>query len=344
MLKKIIALLFLISAIFFGWTFRYTYATKVQEPDIEKELKQVATQKYLNQKIKEALQEDRVDDAKTYIDLANFEKIPLDKELLSQLEEKETPIASALRGVKDFASGFISGKSENGASLGGSVVSDFTVVGDLRDTYKEGSKYLAGESYDKFLLNISLIGIAITASAYVSFGATAPVKTGEAVIKSAYKSGKLTKGFTKVLDKKLAQSVDLKLLKKADFSSISKMKSSAKSIVKSINPKPLKGLLKELNTIKKNTSFSDSIKLLKYADNEKDLVKIAKVSAKYKKHTAGIFKVLGKRVLRAGKVVVKYTAKFILNIVGFLLSVIGFFVSLFVGAVIKRTVTGRKYV
>ena len=82
--------------------------------------------------------------------------------------------------------------------------------------------------------------------------------------------------------------------------------------------------------------------MIKYADNEKDLVKIAKVSTKYKKHTAGIFKVLGKRVLRSGKVVVKYTTKFILNIVGFLLSVMGFFVSLLSLKWLKGTIAGKK--
>ncbi len=328
-MRRVVALIFLIAALFFAWSFRYTYTTKVEKPNIDKMLKERVTKESLNQKIKEALDSEKIDDAESYIELAHYLHLPINKELLQEYKEQQRPIANAMRSVKEFASGFITGKSESGASLGGSVVSDFTVVGDLRDSYKEGSKYLANEPYDKFLLNISLVGLAITASTYATFGATAPVKTGEAVIKSAYKSGKLTKGFTKVLDKKLAQSVDLNLLKQVDFSSFAKMRKSTKAVVKSINPKPLKGLLKELNLIKKNTSLSDSVKLLKYVEREKDLAKITKISAKYKKGTVGVFKLLGKRVLRAGKVVLKYTTKFVMSIIGFVLSIVGFFMTLF---------------
>ena len=327
-MRKFLAILFLAAAIFFGWSFKYTYSTKLQEPDIDKELKKVATKSYLESKIKNALETKNLDEAQSYISLAKYLNINIDKELLQEYQKEQKPMAAALRSVKDFAKGFISGKSSNSASLSGSVVSDFTIVGDLRDTYIEGSKYLNSEPYDKFLLNISLIGLAITASSYASFGATAPVKTGVSIIKSGYKSGKLSKGFIKILDKKLSKSVNLKLLKKADFSSFSKMKQSSKIVAKSINPKPLEALLKQLNRINKNTSLSDSVKLLKYVKSEKDLAKLVKLSNKYKKGTLAVFKTLGKRVLRAGKVVVKYSVKFVLNIAGFVLSVIGFLVSL----------------
>ncbi len=337
-MKKIIAVIFLLSAIFFGWTFKYTYATKVQEPNIDAELKQVATKEYLENKIKEALKQDNIDDAKSYINLASYLNTPIQSELKEKVKKQETPIASTIRKAKEFASGFITGKSESAASLGGSVVSDFTVVGDLRDTYKEGSKYLQGQNYDKFLLSISLLGLAITASTYVSFGATAPIKTGEAVVKTAYKSGKLTKGFMKILDKKFSKSVNLKLVKNLDFGSFSKFKNSSRAVIKSINPKPFKTLFKQLNTIKNNTSYIDSVKLLKYVNNEKDLAKIVKISSKYRDNTVGVFKVLGKRVLRTGKVVIKYTSKFILNIIGFILSIFGFLVTMFFGRLLRSKI------
>ena len=257
-MSKLFAILFLAAAIFFAWSFKYSYTTKVQEPNIDKELKKLAKKDFLNKKIQEALIKQNLDEAQSYIALANYLHIDIDKNLLQKYENEKKPIATVIRDVKDFTRGFISGKSNSGASLSGSVISDFTLVGDLRDTYIEGSKYLNNEPYDKFLLNISLIGLAVTASTYASFGATTPIKTSVSIIKSAYKSSKLNKGFIKILDKKLTKSVDLKLLKKADFSSFSKMKQSTKLIAKSINTKPLMGLLKELNKIKQNTSISDS--------------------------------------------------------------------------------------
>jgi len=333
--RKFIALIFLLSAIFFGWAFKYTYATKTQEPNIDAELKQVATKEYLENKITEALKEDKIEDAKSYINLANYLNIPINSELKKRIKKEGALLPSSIRKAKEFVKGFITGKSETAASLGGSVVSDFTVVGDLRDTYKEGSRYIQGKDYNKFLLNISLVGLAITASTYVSLGATAPLKTGEAVVKTAYKSGKLTKGFINILDKKFSKSIDLKLIKNLDFSSFKSFKNSSRAVIKSINPQPFKTLFKQLGTIKSNTSYIDSVKLLKYANSEKDLVKIVKISDKYKNNTLGVFKVLGKRVFRAGKIVVKYTSKFILNIVGFLLSIIGFFITLLLGRFIR---------
>ena len=337
-MRKVIAIIFLLSAIFFAWAFKYTYTTKIEEPNIDAKLKEVASKKYLENKIEEALKQDSIDDAKSYLGLANYLNISIKRELKDKIKKQEAPLPSTIRKAKEFTRGFITGKSESAASLSGSVVSDFTVVGDLRDTYKEGIKYLQGKEYDKFLLNISLLGLAITASAYVSFGATVPLKTGEAVVKTAYKSGKLTKGFINILDKKLSQSIDLKLLKNVDFSSFKRFKNSSKVVLKSINSKPFKTLFKHLNTIKNNTSYIDSVKLLKYVNTEKDLARIVKVSDKYRDNTVSVFKVLGKRVLRTGKVVVKYTGKFILNIIGFLLSIVGFFVTIFLGKFVRKKV------
>ncbi len=327
-LKKVWLIIFLILSIYFGYSVKQNYKKVPENVDIDKELKKTATAQYLNSHIKTALEKDNIDDAKMYLNLADFLNVKIEPHLREKLKKADSGLNKIYRNAKDFTRGFFTGNSTNRYGISGSVLADFTLYGDLRDGYKEGRKYFNGESYDKFLLGISLVGIALTASEFVTLGASTPVKTGESIVKTAYKSGKISAKFSKVLEKKLAKSVDFKLLKKADFSSIGKMEKSAKEIAKSVNPKPLKTLFKDFKTLQKNTSLEDSIHLIKYADSEKDLEKIVKLSSKYKKNTRGIFKVLGKKIIRGGKLVVKYSAKLIYNIVGFLISAIGFLVSL----------------
>jgi len=333
---KKLSILFVILALLFGYTFKYTIQKQRVPINIDAELKKTATKEYLNTHIKYALKSDKIDDAKEYVNLAKYLKVDINSSLLKELKKKDNYIDNTIRESKDFINGFLTGKAESGASLGGSIVSDFTLYGDLRDIYKEGKKYILNENYDKFLLGVSMVGVALTASTYVSLGATSPVKSGESAIKVAYKSGKITKGFTKVIEGKLAKSVDLKALKKADFSSFTKAKNSIKQVAKTVNTKPLKSLFKSLNKIEKSTSFADTVKLLKYVDNEKDLAKLTKITAKYKKNSVAVLKVLGKRVLRGTKLAIKYGTKFFINLFAFIFSIFGFFVSLFLARRVKR--------
>ena len=335
-MRKSLLYLFLGAILLCGYLFRYTYTTETPEAPIGEMLQETATPQYLNSRIKSALEHRQIGDAKLYIDLAHYLDTPVDPALIEAYQATQTPLAKAIRNTKAFGKGFFTGKGTNGIELGGSIVSDFTVVGDVRDIYREGSRYLKGESYDKFLLNISLIGLAVTASTYASLGAAAPIRTGASVIKNGYRSGKLTKGFAKIVEKRLAKSVDKKRLKQIDFRSIDGIKSAGKTLSKSIDPKPLRSLFGKLDTIKKNTSLGDTIHLLKYVDNEKELAKVVKLSGKYKKETRGILKVLGKSALRSGKSVVKLTAKFLANLAGLLLSLAGFAVTVWQLSRLKR--------
>jgi len=333
---KKLNILFIILSFLFAYAFKYTIEKQSVPINIDTELKKSATKEYLNSHIKDALKSDKIDDAKEYINLAKYLNVKVDNSLLKELEEKDNYIDNTIRKSKDFANGFLTGKAESGASLGGSIVSDFTPYGDLRDIFIEGKKYIFKEDYDKFLLGISIVGFALTTSTYVSFGATSPIKTGESVIKAAYKGGKITKGFTKVIEGKLAKSVDLKVLKKVDFSSFTKAENSIKQVAKTVKTKPLKSLFKSLTKIEKHTSLEDTVKLLKYVDNEKDLAKLTKITTKYKKNSVAVLKVLGKRVLKGTKLVIKYGTKFFINLFAFIFSIIGFFVSLFLARRVKR--------
>ncbi len=323
-IKKYLFLISLIALFLFAWLIWQNYTTYIEEPNIMQELKEKADTNYLNRKVKEALDSKSYEDAKIYIDIAQLLHIPIRQNLLLSYNKQQSFFAKTKRDINSFYEGFFISKSSNGASLSGNIISDFTFIGDLRDIYKEGGDYISGKSYDKFTLSIALVGLALTASSYMSLGITSPLKATSSILKIAHKSKKITKSFTKVISKKLSNSINFNSLKEINFKSFSKMKASLKKIKDTIHIKPLKQLLNQLNILRRNTSTIDTIKLLKYINSEKDLERVVKLSKKYHKNTIGVLKILGKSALRAGKLVIKYTIEFISIFIGFFISFIGF--------------------
>jgi len=304
------------------------YQQKI-EPDIDKELRQKASKEFIQQHILDAIQNKEYEEAKSFIELAKMINIPIDPEVKEILKDETTGVKGYLNKSEDFFKGFLSGKSNNGASLAGSITSDFTIVGDVRDIYKEGGNYLNNQKYDKFILSLSLIGVGLTGATVISLGSSTIAKTGVSILKTAKKSKVLTKGFTKTISKKLDQSVDLKVLKNIDFSSLSNIKNSSKLFTKSINLKPIESLFKDLNKLKKNSSTIDSIKILKYIDSEKDLAKAVKITEKYQQSSLAVFKTLGKGVFRGAKYVVKKGSLYLPILIGLIFtSIFWIFVTL----------------
>ena len=321
-MKKLwLVILPLIAAAFFWGLKQNVYKEKI-EPNIDAELKEKASKDFIEQNIINAIKNREFEEAKSFIELSKMLKVSINPELEQTLEDETSGVKGYLHKSEDFFKGFFSGKANNGAELAGTITSDFTVVGDVRDIYKEGKHYINNEDYDKFTLSLSLIGLGLTGATVVSLGASAVPKAGVSILKAAKKSRALTKGFSKTVAKRLDKSVDLKVLKNIDFSSISSIKSSSKAFAKSINLKPIESLFKDLNKIKKNSSTVQTIKILKYVDNEKDLAKAIKVTNKYKKSSLAVFKTLGKGIFRGAKFVVKQTALYLPMLIGLIFTTI----------------------
>ncbi len=325
MAKTILLLLFFLTAGFFAW-WSYTSVTyEILEHNLTEVLQRQVKVGYLNEKIIQSIEEENFDDVQMYQNLSEMLELPLASSTHKNIELHNGLLKKSWRNTKAFTSGFIEGESSSMMEMSGSIVSDLTLYGDLRDLKKEGTKYMDDKPYDAFILNISLVGIGLSASQLLSVGATTPLKVGASTIKIAKKSGKLTKPFTEVLSKRLSRTVDTKLLKTLEFNSLFKVEKTKKTIAKSIDIKPVKSLFNDISLIKKNTSLVDTISLMKYVDTPKDLKTIGKISNTYKANTKGILKVLGKKALRVGKSVIKFTTILLWKLAGLVLSVFGFF-------------------
>lgn len=322
-MNKIILGIFIIC---FSIVIFYTYESEEVPLDIDEQLKTVATKEFLENSIKNAMTSNNNEEALNYFELAKDLNLVLNPQIISSLQspqEKDT-LEKLKDKSKNLYQGFILGKTDNEEQFYSSIASDFTVIGDARDFYKEGTNYIDGQSYDKIVLGLSAVGLGLTASQFVTLGTTTPLKVGSSVLKVTAKSGKLSKEFLEVLSQKISKTVDFQMLKKeVDFSSIDSIQKSFKKTGNAFDFSHMRGLTKNLDAIITNTSLYDTTKLLQYVDTEKDLEKMISITEKYKKSSKTVMKVLGKNILKATKTIVKYTALLIFELLGLLLSLFG---------------------
>jgi len=298
-MKKVVVSAFLLIFLSFFLVNSIEYKTV----DTDTLLKQKATPKFLQKQIDQALQKDDIQSAKEFVNLAKYLDITLPETTLKKIEQKDT----ISKKLTDFGKGFFYGTVSSPLELTGSITSDFTIIGDIRDIKSEGEKYLKNKPYNEFILGISIVGVALSASTYISLGTTSSLKVTTSLLKTAKKSKSLTKGFTKTITKKLDKTYDKRLFKEMDFTDIN----SIKRALKSVDIKPVEKLLQKLSKITHNTSVYDTMYILKYIDSEKDLNKVLKLSQKYKKNTKAVLKVVGKSALRGAKQSLVLTTKLI---------------------------------
>ena len=329
-MKKLLTLSFLGIAIFVF----YSYLTKgikyqYKEPNVRQMVLAKTKNHYLDKKISQLIEQNKYDEAKAYINLSkefNITLLPQTKELIKKEYSTSKKI---IRGTKSFFNGFISGKANSTTEVAGAITSDFTIYGDLRDITLEGKKYINNEPYDKLILGLSMAGVALSATTLFTLGTSEALKVGTSSLKIAKRQKYLTKGFSKTLGDTLEKTIDFKALKRVKLGSLDELKQSSKIIKNSVKLKHPKPILKDLNSIKKSTSITDTIHLMKYVDNTKDLKNIAKLSKRYKGATRGILKLFGKNVFRLIKVGIKWTTPLIISAVGLALASITFIITLF---------------
>ncbi len=329
-MKKLLTLSFLSLAIFIFYSYlTKSISYKYKEPDIKQMVLAKSKDNYLDKKITNLIENKKYNEAKGYIELAkefNITLLPTTKELI---KKEFSTTKKLIRGTKSFFNGFISGKANSSSEVAGAITSDFTIYGDLRDITIEGKKYINNKPYDKLILGLSMAGLALSASTFVTFGSSQPLKVATSSLKLAKRQKYLTKGFSKTLANTLEKTIDFKALKRVKLSSLDELKQSSKIVKNSVKLKHIKPILKDINTIKKNTSITDTIYLMKYIDNTKDLKNIAKLSKRYKGATKGILKLFGKNIFRLVKVGIKWTTPLIISAIGLVLATIAFIFTLF---------------
>jgi hypothetical protein len=141
--------------------------------------------------IRSALAAGDTDLAQSFVALAADRAVPIDPALVEQLKQATAKEATLTDKARRFVHGLWTGEPTDLASLAGTAFGDLFVFGDVRDAAREGTRYLTGQHYDRWILGLAGVGIGITAATYLSAGATAPERIGLSVVKAARRTGRL---------------------------------------------------------------------------------------------------------------------------------------------------------
>src|SRR5262245_50587055 len=108
----------------------------------------------VDREIEAALKDGDTDLAQSFVDLAQAERLPVSVDLLSRLEQTVAEQRSASHLAGRFATGLLTGDTDDLASFSGTVVGDLFAYGDIRDVVIQGKRLAVGEEADRLVLGL----------------------------------------------------------------------------------------------------------------------------------------------------------------------------------------------
>jgi hypothetical protein len=165
--------------------------------------------------IEAALAAGDVDLANSFVDLAAERGIAINPALAARVADANSPSANAVRNAKSFASGLITGQPNDMVGLVGTVVSDMSVFGDIRDATREGVHYARGEPTDELVLGLACVGMAVTVGTFASRGAASPARVGLTIVKAGRKAGWLSAHMASWATRSVRDVVDMEAMRRA---------------------------------------------------------------------------------------------------------------------------------
>lgn len=218
---------------------------------------------------KKLVEEERFAEADAWLDFfMNFDYVSNNVETAALHKKIKDERSSIIYNGKKAFMGFITGESDEIIGKGAGAVSDYLVIGDLRDLGKETWKYVKGEETDEVMIALSAIGVAATGSQVLSGagtaatgGAAAPTVAASTAVKSAAVTLKVAKRLGK-LPKWL----------------LKKIMVLAKAINKRKNIYEANELFNKITNLAKNFG---GLELLSKTSNEEDLNKMMLFTQKF---------------------------------------------------------------
>ncbi|MEA2935516.1 MAG: hypothetical protein QOD74_2162 [Variibacter sp.] len=260
--------------------------------------------------------------AKSFLDLAGERGLNVPSELAAQVNQAVESAASARAQLESFGRGLIVGEPDNVVGLAGTTLGDLLVFGDIRDAVREGTRYVSGQKVDEFVLGLSLVGIAITAGTYASFGAGTPARVGLSAVKVACKTGRISARMADWIGRSLREAVDWPALRRAGGSLAQPVSAVrvGRAAVKAGKADGLMKLAGDLGRVQSRAGTQGALDALKLAENPRDVARIAKLAEKKGSKTRAILKILGR-----GAIVLSVASwNLATSIFGAILTVLGF--------------------
>lgn len=154
------------------------------------QLRTAATPERIGREIDEALAADDPDLAESFVDLADRQHIEVSQDQRTRLRAEQG--SATWRSTRDFARGAVIGDVDGVAGLSGAFAGDLVGIGDVRDLSREGWHFASREPVDYVVTGLAAVGLAVTASTWLSAGAVTPARGGLTLLKGLKKAGRLS--------------------------------------------------------------------------------------------------------------------------------------------------------
>lgn len=256
-------------------------------------------------RIDSALAADDIETAEIYAEAATFAGYTVPADLRVRLAEANGIWQSTWRESTSFATGFVTGETNDLASFGGAVASDLTVVGDVRDIALEGGAMVQGEPYDEFILILSGVGLGITTATWATGGAALPVRVGASVTKAAKRTGRLAAPLLDDMSRLARQAVDMPRLKAdlagVDATDITGLKRIAGQHLETARHSRLVATLDDVGDMSSRLGPSETLRVLPHIRSAAEIGEVAAMAKVLGKKTRAVIELTGKTSLRLFK-------------------------------------------
>lgn len=326
-----VALAASVAAVAIGLASDFGFAVPL-EVAIERELSAVGGAERLNQRASSALDAYDVALARGFADLAQELGRPLPPDTLKRLEAAEAPAAVAMRNAKGAARGFATGEIDGTAALAGALAADLTVIGDLRDLAREGSKLAAGEEHSDLILGLAAAGVAVTAATYVTAGGAAPARFGLSVLKAARRTGAMTAEFAADLGRRFAKATEktADVARRAPRAETSRGGRALTALSESAG---------ELRAVGSAVGAGETVRLMRYVRSVDELPELRRFSQKFGTRSRAVAELMGRASLRAFRTTIRLGEMLLTHLIATLV----WFGSLIAGAVSNVAWRGLRF-
>ncbi len=231
----------------------------------------------------QALTERDEDLAASVAALAERNGVLLPPDLQSRINAAQARAASRIG--EDAWNGFLHGDAPNEAALAGAVAADITGVGDLRDLYRQATRYLNGEEVDGLTIGLAAAGLGLTAATVASFGLTLPERAGLSTLKAVRRTGRLSPALAREAGAAASAALDGAALRAVSTSlarlDLSAARQAAVRVVRPSALHTLKGIGMDAATIGKNAGYRATVQTLGLANSAEEVARVARLSGRF---------------------------------------------------------------
>lgn len=197
-----------------------------------------------------------------------------------------------------------------------------TPIGDVAGVAHEGYEWATGGQVDQLNLGLSIVGLAATATLFVSGGSSVTIKAGAGILRMARKMHIVSSRLTRMATEAIVDGIDWARLGGArGLGDWLGLMSDPGVLIRAEKLRPLVATMADLGRIGGRLESSATLHLMRYIDTPDDARRLADATEAMGPKVIGRLEILGKsRFLRAGLHLSQTALALIGGLVGLMLS------------------------